>query len=240
MTYLTFPNYYIKLCCLQHAKGHQSSWLVRCERPGSHFTPNPSCIRHVNEAHVVKSATDDKELHIKQLRADRDDRAFFFFLISAKTTHRSAIYIMVSKMPFTLPHCTIYKHLIIFLHLTYQTDYFFTSSKILCWEVTETGRRYQQHRSSVDLPTSQSSTPTNITTTTSVATAKCQPLHQKELNHLVTTPEVPELSTGNDTSKHKITVQEPSIQENNHVWGNHMRGYMFVQEECQCKCDAKG
>jgi len=53
---------------------------------------------------------------------------------------------------------------------------------------------------------------------------------QKDLNLLISTPEVPELSTGNDTSKYKVTVQEPSIQENNHVGG------ITREDTCPCAC----
>lgn len=55
---------------------------------------------------------------------------------------------------------------------------------------------------------------------------------QKELNILITTPEVPELSTGNDTSKYKVTVQEPSIQENNHAGG------IVREDTCSCTNNA--
>lgn len=37
---------------------------------------------------------------------------------------------------------------------------------------------------------------------------------QKELNLLITAPQVPELSTGDDSLKNKVTVEEPSIQDN--------------------------
>lgn len=37
---------------------------------------------------------------------------------------------------------------------------------------------------------------------------------QKELNLLITTPQVPEFSPSDDSLKYKVTVQEPSIQDN--------------------------
>jgi hypothetical protein len=37
---------------------------------------------------------------------------------------------------------------------------------------------------------------------------------QRELNLLITTPQVPELSTGDDISKNKVTLEESSIQDN--------------------------
>lgn len=37
---------------------------------------------------------------------------------------------------------------------------------------------------------------------------------QKELNLLITAPQVPELTTGDDSFKNKVTVEEPSIQDN--------------------------
>ena len=83
-------------------------------------------------------------------------------------------------MPFTLPHCTIYNHLILIFYSAHtKTTIVLHLRKILCWDVTGTGRRYQLRRSSVDLPTAQSPTSTNITTTTSVATAECQPAHKR-------------------------------------------------------------
>jgi hypothetical protein len=38
--------------------------------------------------------------------------------------------------------------------------------------------------------------------------------NQKELNLLITAPQVPDLSTGDDSLKAKVTVEEPSIQDN--------------------------
>jgi hypothetical protein len=37
---------------------------------------------------------------------------------------------------------------------------------------------------------------------------------QKELNLLITAPQVPDLSTGDDSLKNKVTVEEPSVQDN--------------------------
>jgi hypothetical protein len=37
---------------------------------------------------------------------------------------------------------------------------------------------------------------------------------QKELNILITAPQVPDLSTGDDSLKNKVTVEESSIQDN--------------------------
>lgn len=37
---------------------------------------------------------------------------------------------------------------------------------------------------------------------------------QKELNLLITAPQVPGLSTGDDSLKNKVTVEEPSVQDN--------------------------
>jgi hypothetical protein len=122
-------------------------------------------------------------------------------------------------MPFTLPHCTIYNHLnLFFLQRTYQNDEFFTSS-----EDSLLGRhRNRVAISATSFGGSTDSTIANIHkhhNYNRCSNSRMSASTQKELNILITTPEVPELSTGNDTSKHKVTVQEPSIQENNHVGG---------------------
>jgi hypothetical protein len=53
---------------------------------------------------------------------------------------------------------------------------------------------------------------------------------QKELNLLITTPEVPDLTTEDDTLKQKVAVQESSIQED-HVFG--------IIGEDACSCNSK-
>jgi len=140
---------------------------------------------------------------------------------------------MVSKMPFTLPHCTIYNHFILFfLQRTYQNDDFFTSS-----EDSLLGRH--RNRAAISATSfiggSTDSTIANIRkhhNYNKCSNSRMSASTQKELNILTTTPEIPELSTGNDTSKHKVTVQEPSIQENNHVGG------IIREDTCSCANNA--
>lgn len=119
--------------------------------------------------------------------------------------------------------------LLFLLQRSYQNDDFFTSSE---------DSLLGHHRNRVATSaTSFLSGSTNITIVNihkhhnynKCSNSRMSASTKKELNLLVTTPEVPELSTGNDTSKHKVTVQEPSIQENNHVGG------IICEDTCSCK-----
>ncbi|XP_023712857.1 facilitated trehalose transporter Tret1 isoform X3 [Cryptotermes secundus] len=101
---------------------------------------------------------------------------------------------------------------------TYQNDDSFTSS-----EDSLLGR----HRNRTTISAS-SSTSTFITGSTGSSIVNIHKHHdynkchdrrmsvtkQKELNLLITAPQVPELSTGDDSLKNKVTVEEPSIQDN--------------------------
>jgi len=200
---------------------------VRRERPDSHFTPNPTSIRYENEVHVGTSATDDKDLRIKKRRSS--------ILFCNFTKNRPQVLQFTSWFQKChLPNCNVpfIITLFFFLQRTYQNDDFFTSS-----EDSLLGR----HRNRVAISAtsfiggSTDSTIANIHkhhNYNKCSNSRMSASTQKELNILITTPEVPELSTGNDTSKHKVTVQEPSIQENNQVGG------IICEDTCSCKNNA--
>jgi hypothetical protein len=229
MTYPTFPNYYIKWCCLHQATGHQSSWPVRCERPESHKL---SSIRHINEAHVGKLVTVDRDLSIKELWTDRDE-SILFCNFSKNKRHRSCNLLHGVK---NVIYLTELHHLqspySSFLQRTYQDDDFFTSSE-------DSLLGHHRNRAAISATSfiggSTDSTIANIHKhhNCKCSNSRMSASTQKELNLFITTPEVPDLSTEDDTSKHKVTVQEPLIQENNHVCG------IICEDTCACKDNAE-
>jgi hypothetical protein len=104
------------------------------------------------------------------------------------------------------------------LQRTYESEEFFTSS-----EDSLLGR----HRNSATISASSSTATFSAGSTDSriVNIHKHQQYNkcrenkmsvskQRELNLLITTPQVPELSTGGDISKNKVTLEESSIQDN--------------------------
>lgn len=134
-------------------------------------------------------------------------------------------------MPFTLLHCTIYNHFIFFLQRTYQNNDSFTSS-----EDSLLGRH--RNRAAISgtsfIGGSTDSTIANIHKHHSYnkcSNSRMSVVTQKELNLLIATPEVG-LSTGDDTLKPKLTVQESSIQE------NHVCGIVRQEDACSCKSNA--
>jgi hypothetical protein len=61
--------------------------------------------------------------------------------------------------------------------------------------------------------------------------------NQKELNLLITAPQVPDLSTGEDSLKAKVTVEEPSVQDN-HVCEIIPQPQLQPEHTCQPNGDA--
>lgn len=121
------------------------------------------------------------------------------------------MYLLLCPAPFKITFCFS-------LQGTYQNDDSFTSS-----EDSLLGRH--RNRTTISASSSSSTFITGSTDSNIVNIHKhhnynkCQDRRmsvskQKELNLLITAPQVPELSTGDDSLKNKVTVEEPSIQDN--------------------------
>lgn len=121
------------------------------------------------------------------------------------------LYLRLCSAPFTMTYFA-------FLQRTYQNDDSFTSSE-------DSLLGHHRNRATIS---ATSSTATFITGSTDSRIANIHKHHhynqcrdnrmststRKEINLLLTIPQVPDLSTGDDSSKNKVTAQEPSIQDN--------------------------